>query len=148
MAETLPRRALVAAGLAAAMAPLPRGSGATPAEARDLLQRLAPGAAREGRVDLRIEAIADNGAQVPLVVAVESPMTEADHVRALHVVADGNPAPGVASFAFTTRAGRCEVSMRLRLARSQRVVAVAEMSDGSLWTASREVTVTVGGCSA
>ena len=148
MAETRPRRALVAAGLAAAMAPLPRGSGATPAEARDLLQRLAPGAAREGRVDLRIEAIADNGAQVPLVVAVESPMTEADHVRALHVVADGNPAPGVASFAFTPRAGRCEVSMRLRLARSQRVVAVAEMSDGSLWTASREVTVTVGGCSA
>jgi sulfur-oxidizing protein SoxY len=148
MAETLPRRALVAAGLAAAMAPLPRGSGATPAEARDLLQRLAPGAAREGRVDLRIEAIADNGAQVPLVVAVESPMTEADHVRALHVVADGNPAPGVASFAFTPRAGRCEVSMRLRLARSQHVVAVAEMSDGSLWTASREVTVTVGGCSA
>lgn len=148
MAETLPRRALVAAGLAAAMAPLPRGSGATPAEARDLLQRLAPGAAREGRVDLRIEAIADNGAQVPLVVTVESPMTEADHVRALHVVADGNPAPGVASFAFTPRAGRCEVSMRLRLAHSQRVVAVAEMSDGSLWTASREVTVTVGGCSA
>jgi len=82
MAETLPRRALVAAGLAAGMAPLPRGSGATPAEARDLLQRLAPGAAREGRVDLRIEAIADNGAQVPLVVTVESPMTEADHVRA------------------------------------------------------------------
>ena len=148
MAETLPRRALVAAGLAAAMAPLPRGSGATPAEARDLLQRLAPGAAREGRVDLRIEAIADNGAQVPLVVSVDSPMTEADHVRALHVVADGNPAPGVASFAFTPRAGRCEVSMRLRLARSQRVVALAEMSDGSLWTASREVTVTVGGCSA
>lgn len=148
MTKTLPRRAVVAAGLAATIAPPPRDARATPAEARELLQKLAPGAAREGRVSLRIEAIVDNGAQVPLVVAVASPMTEADHVRALHVVADGNPAPGVASFAFTPRAGRCEVSMRLRLARSQRVVALAEMSDGSLWTASREVTVTVGGCSA
>ena len=148
MSGPLPRRALLASGLAAAAALRPGGAEATPAEARALLQSLAPGAAREGRVSLRVEAIADNGAQVPLVVAVDSPMTEADHVRALHLVADGNPAPGVASFAFTPRAGRCEVSLRLRLARSQRIFALAEMSDGSLWTASREVTVTTGGCSA
>lgn len=148
MPDSLHRRALLATGLAAAAALRPGEAPATPAEARALLQSLAPGAAREGRVSLRIEAVVDNGAQVPLVVAVDSPMTEADHVRALHVVADGNPAPGVASFAFTPRAGRCEVSLRMRLARSQRVVALAEMSDGSLWTASREVTVTVGGCSA
>ncbi len=148
MIGPLPRRALLASGLAAAAALRPGGAEATPAEARALLQSLAPGAAREGRVSLRVEAIADNGAQVPLVVAVDSPMTEADHVRALHLVADGNPAPGVASFAFTPRAGRCEVSLRLRLARSQRIFALAEMSDGSLWTASREVTVTTGGCSA
>lgn len=120
---------------------------ATPEAARDLLRSLARGGApRPGRIELRIADLADNGNQVPVTVAVQSPMTAADHVRAVHVVADGNPNPGMASFFFTPLSGRCEVSLRVRLARSQRVYALAETSDGALWLAQREVTVTVGGC--
>jgi sulfur-oxidizing protein SoxY len=83
---------------------------------------------------------------VPVTVSVESPMTDQDHVKTLHVVADGNPNPGVASFFFNPASGKCEVQFRLRMAQTQKIVAVAEMSDGSLWGAAREVKVTIGGC--
>lgn len=135
--------------LAVAGALIAAGGGpaqATPESARALLQSLGRGTPREGRVNLRMADLAENGNQVPVTVAVDSPMTEADHVRAVHVVADGNPNPGVASFFFTPLAGRCEVSLRLRLQKTQRVYALAETSDGALWIASREVTVTIGGC--
>ncbi len=121
-------------------------SRATPEAARRLLQGLTTGTPREGKITLRIAEIAEDGTQVPVTILVESPMNDADHVRALHVVADGNPNPGVVSFAFTPLAGRCEIGLRMRLAQSQRVTALAEMSDGSLWIATRAVTVTVGGC--
>jgi sulfur-oxidizing protein SoxY len=90
--------------------------------------------------------IAENGNAVPVTVSVESPMTDKDHVKAVHVVADGNPNPGVASFFFTPAAGKCEVQFRVRMAQTQKIVVVAEMSDGSLWSAAREVKVTIGGC--
>jgi sulfur-oxidizing protein SoxY len=141
------RRALLAT-LAAVAALGPGGAGATPEAARTLLDRLATAAPRAGRIVLRADAVIDDGNHVPLTVTVDSPMTEADHVRALHLVADGNPNPGIASFGFTPRVGRCEVSLRMRLARSQRLYALAEMSDGSTWTVSREVVVTTGGCAA
>lgn len=141
------RRALLAA-LAAAAALGPGSAGATPEAARALLDRLAAAPPRAGRIALRAEAVVDDGNHVPLTVTVDSPMTETDHVRALHLVTDGNPNPGIASFAFTPRVGRCEVSLRMRLARSQRLHALAEMSDGSTWTVSREVVVTTGGCAA
>ncbi len=137
------RRATLAGG---AMLLSTSAAQATPEAARRLLQGLTNGTPREGRVTLRIAEIAENGTQVPVTIAVESPMNDSDHVRALHVVADGNPNPGVVSFAFTPLAGRCEVSLRMRLSQSQRVTALAEMSDGSLWIATRAVTVTVGGC--
>lgn len=121
---------------------------ATPETALRWLRERAPGEIRDGKVTLTINDIVENGTQVPIAVAVESPMTERDHVRAVHVVADGNPNPGVVSFAFTPAAGRCEVGFRIRLAQSQRITAIAELSDGSYWRASRSVTVTVGGCAA
>ena len=91
-------------------------------------------------------AIAENGLVVPLGVDVESPMSEADFVKALHVFADGNPNPGVVSFYFTPMMPRATVQIRMRLAQTQNIVAVAEMSDGKLFTTKREVKVTIGGC--
>lgn len=140
------RRALGAAGAAGMLITLARAAGATPETARALLGSLVKGTAREGRVSILAPEIAENGAAVPFTVKVESPMTDADHVRAIHVVAEGNPAPGVASFRLGPLSGRAEVQFRARLAASQRVLAVAELGDGSLWMAARDVTVTVGGC--
>jgi sulfur-oxidizing protein SoxY len=131
------------AGLAAL---LPKAASATPQAAAELLQKLAKGTPRPGRVTLQMPDIADNGSSVAMTVAVESPMTEADHVKAIHVVAEGNPNPGVISVRLGPHNGKAEVSVRIRLAASERVIAVAEMADGSLWSASRQVVVTVGGC--
>jgi sulfur-oxidizing protein SoxY len=123
-----------------------RGASATPEAAKALLQTLAKGEPKEGRITIRAPEIAENGNAVPVTVSVESPMTDSDHVKALHVVADGNPNPGVASFVMTPLAGKAEVQIRVRMASTQRIVAVAQMSDGSLWTAAREIKVTIGGC--
>ncbi|MBM3622387.1 MAG: thiosulfate oxidation carrier protein SoxY [Alphaproteobacteria bacterium] len=123
-----------------------RGAGATPEAAKALLQTLAKGEPKEGRIAIRAPEIAENGNAVPVTVAVESPMTDKDHVTAIHVVADGNPNPGVASFTLTPLSGKAEVQIRVRMASTQKIVAVAQMSDGSLWTATREVKVTIGGC--
>jgi sulfur-oxidizing protein SoxY len=73
-------------------------------------------------------------------------MTEQDHVKAVHLVSEGNPLPGVATFLFTPTSGKAEVQFRMRMAQTQNILAVAEMSDGSLWSATRQVTVTIGGC--
>ena len=123
-----------------------RGAGATPEAAKALLQTLAKGEPKEGRITIRAPEIAENGNAVPVTVTVESPMTDNDHVKALHVVADGNPNPGVASFVLTPLSGKAEVQIRVRMASTQKIVAVAQMSDGSLWTAAREIKVTIGGC--
>lgn len=151
MAHSFDRRRLVlgasvlsAAALVSLV--LPRAASATPQAAAELLQKLVKGAPRQGRVVLQAPDIADNGSSVPLTITVESPMTAADHVKAIHVVADGNPNPGVISVRLGPHNGKAEVSVRIRLAASGKVIAVAEMADGGLWTASREVAVTVGGC--
>jgi sulfur-oxidizing protein SoxY len=119
---------------------------ATPDSAKALLQSLAKGEPKEGRIAIRAPEIAENGNAVPITVVVESPMTDKDHVKAIHVVADGNPNPGVASFMLTPLSGKAEVQLRVRMASTQKVIALAEMSDGSLWTLAREVKVTIGGC--
>jgi sulfur-oxidizing protein SoxY len=136
-----------AAALATTLAGLlPRAAQATPEAAKALLESLAKGEPREGRVSLKAPEIAENGNTVPVTVSVESPMTEADHVRAVYVVADNNPAPGVITLRFGPESGKAEAQFRMRLAQTQNVIAVAEMSDGSLWTATREIKVTIGGC--
>ena len=101
---------------------------------------------QEGRIALDLPEIAENGASVPMGLRVESHMTDGDHVRRVLVVAGANPAPKVAEFRFSALSGTADVATRIRLGRSQRVVAVAEMSDGSFHTASRMVQVTIGGC--
>lgn len=102
--------------------------------------------AEEGRISLDLPEIAENGNTVPLTVEVESPMTEEDHVTAVHIFAEGNPLPNVASMKFTPRSGEAIASTRIRLAKTQKIRALAEMSDGSVFMATQDVKVTIGGC--
>ena len=104
------------------------------------------GALSEGRIKLDVPEIAENGNTVPIKFSVESPMTDDDYVKTVHIFAEGNPLPSVGSFHFTPASGKAAASTRMRLAKTQNVVAVAEMSDGSLYTAKKEIKVTIGGC--
>lgn len=145
--DGLNRRQAVAlgiGGLAAAMAPL--NAQATPESARKLLSDMVKTEPKAGKVQIKTQEIAENGNTVPVTVTVDSPMTDKDYVKAIHVVADKNPLPGVASFNLHPASGKAEVQFRMRMAETQNIIAVAEMSDGSAWTASREVKVTIGGC--
>ena len=99
-----------------------------------------------GRVKLELPPLIDNGNSVPLSVAVESPMTGADHVKAIHVFTEKNPLPDVVSVYLGPRAGRARIATRLRLADTQTVVAIAQLSDGSFWSDSAEVVVTLSAC--
>jgi sulfur-oxidizing protein SoxY len=97
-------------------------------------------------VRLELPPLIENGNALPLAVTVESPMTEADHVRAVHVFTEKNPQPYVASFYLGPRAGRARVTTRVRLANSQTVVAVCELSDGSFWSDRADIVVTLAAC--
>ena len=90
--------------------------------------------------------LADNGNSVPAKVSVASPMTEADHVKLIRLVSERNPEREMAVFHLGPRAGAAEITTRVRLAGSQRVTAIAEMSDGSLWMDAAEVVVTLSAC--
>ena len=100
----------------------------------------------EAGIALRLPTQAENGGQVPLTVAVESPMTAADHVVSIHVFATRNPTPGVAVFHLSPALGRAEVQTRIRLAEDQRVVALAVLNDGRIRRAAAETRVATGGC--
>lgn len=102
--------------------------------------------AKEGKISLDLPEIAENGNTVPISLTVESPMTKDNYVKRVIVVADGNPNGGVATFHFSPSSGVAEASTRMRLAKTQNVMAVAEMSDGSFYKTSKQVKVTVGGC--
>ena len=101
---------------------------------------------KEGRISLELPQIAENGNTVPIAFEIDSPMTESDYVKAAHIFADKNPRPTVASFHFTPRSGKARVSTRMRMIKTQNVIALAEMSDGSIYMAKTEVKVTIGGC--
>ena len=101
---------------------------------------------REGRVTFDIAALIDNGNAVPIVVGVASPMTAADHVTAISVFNERNPQRDVVNAQFGPRSGRAELSTRIRLATSQKLVAVARMSDGTFWSKTVDVIVTLAAC--
>jgi sulfur-oxidizing protein SoxY len=104
------------------------------------------GPVREGRVTLEIAPLVDNGNSVPITVSVLSPMTAADRVVGIAVFNEKNPQPEVAEFTLGSRAGRAKIATRIRLATTQKLVAVAKMSDGSCWTHTVEVVVTLAAC--
>lgn len=146
------RRFLAAAGGIAAAVALPSTAAAQAARAPlngmpEAIRKVA-GAAQvnRGRVKLVLPPLVENGHLVPLAVHVESPMTEADYVKAIHVFTERNPLPEVASFRLGWRAGRAHVATRVRLADTQTVVAIAELSDGSFWSGSADIVVTLAAC--
>jgi sulfur-oxidizing protein SoxY len=127
--------------------PLVAPAEATPAEVQAAVASIV-GDARinDGKVKLDIPPLVENGNTVPCTVTVESPMTAADHVKAIHVFTEKNPQPYVISVGLGPRAGRASVSTRIRLRDSQTVLAVAEMSDGTFWSGHANVMVTTSAC--
>ena len=120
---------------------------ATPAAMEEAIRKVVgPARVTTGKVKLELPPLSENGNAVPLAVSVASPMTEADHVRAIHVFTEKNPEPGVVSFHLGPRAGRASVATRIRLADTQTVVAVCELSDGSFWSGRADVVVTLAAC--
>lgn len=144
------RRFLRAAGALAGGAGvliLTRPAEATPASMQSTLRELTGGApVQRGRVKLQLPPLVENGNSVAFTVAVDSPMTADDHVRAIHVLTEQNPQPNVISVRFGPRAGKAQFSSRTRLADSQTVHAVAELSDGSFWSDTVDVVVTLSAC--
>jgi sulfur-oxidizing protein SoxY len=137
----------LAAGGAAALVLLPSLALADAKMVADEIKKLfGDKPLKEGRIKLDLPSIAENGLVVPLSFEVESPMTDADYVKSVHFLAEGNPNPQVADFTFTPLVPKAAASIRIRLAQTQNIVALAEMSNGDVYTAKKEVKVTIGGC--
>jgi sulfur-oxidizing protein SoxY len=120
---------------------------ATPATMRTAIKKVVGEAPlRKGKVKLDLPPLIENGNTVPLSVSVDSPMTPAEHVKAIHVFNEKNPQPNIVSLRLGPRAGKAAVSTRIRLADSQTVIAIAEMSDGSFWSDEADVVVTLAAC--
>ena len=103
-------------------------------------------ALRAGRVRLNLPPLIENGNSVPLTVTVDSPMTPADHVRVIHVFTEKNPQPNVIAAWLGPRAGRAALTTRARIADTGTVIAIAQMSDGTYWSDSVQVVVTLSAC--
>lgn len=141
------RRDVLALGAALAGLVLARPAAAQAVELAAAIAAYAGGApVRPGRVKLEVAKLVDNGNVVPVSVNVESPMTAADHVTAIAIFNEKNPQREVAKFAFGPRSGKASASTRIRLATTQQLVAVARMSDGSLWSDTVDVIVVLAAC--
>ena len=143
---TTRRNFLIAAG-SVGLAGVAGEADATPEAMQQALRKLTGNAkVSRGKVKLDIPPLIDNGNAVPMTVSVESPMTQADHVKAIHVVTERNPQPNVVSVYLGPRAGRARMTTRIRIATSQTVTAVAELSDGTFWSGTADVVVTLSAC--
>ena len=146
------RQFLAAAGAFVAAAALPSTAAAqatrTPLNNMPDVIRKVVGASpiNKGKVKLGVPPLVENGNLVPLTVSVESPMTAAAHVKSIYIFTERNPQPEVITFHLGPRAGRANVATRVRLADTQTVVAIAELSDGSFWSDSTHVIVTLAAC--
>jgi sulfur-oxidizing protein SoxY len=120
---------------------------ATPEEMRSAIRQFVGAAqVRKGRVELDVPPLVENGNTVSLVVSVDSPMTKTDYVKSIHVFNEKNPQPNVIGVYLGPRAGKAKISTRFRLADTQMVTAIAQMSDGSFWSANAEMIVTGAAC--
>jgi len=120
---------------------------ATPDKASEYLSKLTSGTVGTmGKVTVKLPEIAENVRTVPITVSVDSPMTDGDYVKSVHIVSERNPQPEVISFNLSPSMGKAEVRTRMRLGKTQKVRAAAVMSDGSVFTGEKEVKVTIGGC--
>jgi sulfur-oxidizing protein SoxY len=124
-----------------------RPAEATPAmQASAIRQVVGEAVVRTGKVKLDVPPLVENGNTVPLTVSVDSPMTPENHVKSIHVFNEKNPQPNVGNFYLGPKAGRAQVSTRIRLADSQKITAIAKLSDGSFWSVSIDIIVTLAAC--
>ena len=145
------RQFLGIAGTAAAIGTIPvvslRPVAATPETMTAAIRNVIGSAAvRIGKVKLDVPPLVENGNTVPMTITVSSPNTSEDHVKSIHVFNEKNPQPNIGNFYLGPRAGRGQVSTRIRLADSQKITAIARMSDDSLWSATADVVVTLAAC--
>lgn len=145
------RQFLGLAGGAAVLGAIPavtlRPAEATPATLAAAIRNVVGAAVvRSGKVKLDVPPLVENGNMVPMTVSVASPMNPEDHVKSIHVFNEKNPQPNIGNFYLGPRAGRAQVSTRIRLADSQKIVAIAHLADGSFWSVSADVVVTLAAC--
>ncbi len=141
------RRCIVLAAASAGLASLARKAAATEAMLDEAVRAVVGEAPlKDGKVKLDLPPIVENGNTVPLTVSVDSPMSETDRVASIHIFNQKNPQPYVAAFYLGQHAGKALVSTRIRLADSQQVMAVAKLTDGSFWSDSVDVIVTLAAC--
>jgi len=128
---------------------LPLKADASPRKAKKRLTELTQGAKlQKGRVHIKLPKLTQDGKRTRIEVAVDSPMTELDYVKAVHILAERNTVPNVATYRFTPLGGKAEIATRIRVAKSQTIIVAAEMSDGSVYfTKARcQVARGAGGC--
>ena len=145
------RKFLKLAGTAAVAGALPvvtlRPLEATPATLSTAIRNVVGEAPlKSGKIKIDIPPLVENGNTVPMTISVASPMTADDHVKSIHVFNEKNPLPNIGNFYLGPQAGRAQVSTRIRLADSQKVVAIARLSDDSFWQVSTDVIVTLAAC--
>jgi sulfur-oxidizing protein SoxY len=145
------RQFLTLAGGAAVIGAVPivtvRPAEATPAMLASAIRNVVGTAnVQTGKVKIDVPPLVENGNTVPLTVTVTSPMTETDYVKSIHVFNEKNPQPNVGNFYLGPRSGRAQISTRIRLADTQKIVAIARLSDGSFWSVSADVVVTLAAC--
>lgn len=147
---TLRRRSFLggaAGGAALVLVGVPVGAATLSPDVTAEVTRILSGRiATEGGITLDVPRVAENGAQVPVTVRIDSPMTAEDHVQAIHILATNNPAPGIGTFRLTPHLTRAEVFTRIRLAQEQEFLVLAELSDGRVLQGAASVTVSIGGC--
>jgi sulfur-oxidizing protein SoxY len=122
-------------------------SAANPREAQQAMNKIiGKQAVQNGRIYFELPPLIENGNLVSVKVAVQSPMTANDYVKAIHIIAEANPSPNVVSCFFSPLSGKAEVSTRIRLADSQNVWVLAQMSNGEFWQTSADTIVTLSAC--
>jgi sulfur-oxidizing protein SoxY len=138
---------LTASGVALGAAVPRRAAASTPGQLEAAVRSVAGNAkVQKGKVELDLPPLVENGNAVPMTVTVDSPMTTDNYVKAIHVFNEKNPQPNVITVRLGARAGKAHVSTRVRLADTQKVIAIAEMSDGTFWSDTVEVVVTLAAC--
>jgi len=149
--ETNRRQFLGLAGGAAVLGAVPivtlRPAGGTPATLAAAIRNVVGSAVvQTGKIKLDLPPLVENGNTVPMTVSVASPMTADDYVKSIHVFNEKNPQPNMGNFYLGARCGRAQISTRVRLADTQKIVAIARLSDDTFWSVSVDVVVTLAAC--
>src|SRR3981081_1113505 len=146
-ASTATRRQFLAAAGSVGLVLAVRPAKATPTSMKQAIRQVVgEAAATRGKIKLDLPPLVENGNSVAMSVTVDSPMTAKDHVKAIHVFTEKNPQPNIISVQLGPRAGKADIQTRVRLADTQSVVAICEMSDSSFWSDTVDVIITLGAC--